>query len=238
MSRISEYSLDTALESSDKLLGSNADGSTKNFKVDDLAKFLSETNTAGNSSSFTFKSKPPNTDLANGNMDFSFTSGSSLANVTSIKVNKFNYNKYDNPINNALSLLGGKNIIVYDVVDRNNFGVYKVNSLQVDSTNSSFYNLSLTAKANNGSVVNQKIYGIDIFTESGGDLTFPHHQNNASTSWVINHNLGKFPSVSIKFSSSDNVYTNVGAFAGIVYTDENNLTINLAAAESGYAYLN
>jgi len=48
----------------------------------------------------------------------------------------------------------------------------------------------------------------------------------------------KFPSVSIKFSSSDNVYTNVGAFAGVVYTDENNLTINLAAAESGYAYLN
>ena len=67
---------------------------------------------------------------------------------------------------------------------------------------------------------------------------YVHHQNSASVSWVINHNLGKFPSVSIKFSSSDNVYTNVGALGGVTYTDENNLTITLAAAESGYAYLN
>ena len=50
--------------------------------------------------------------------------------------------------------------------------------------------------------------------------------------------MGKFPSVSIKFSSSNQVYTNVGAFAGVTYTDKNNLTINLSAAQSGYAYLN
>ena len=65
-----------------------------------------------------------------------------------------------------------------------------------------------------------------------------HHQNSASATWTINHNLGKFPSVSIKFSSSDNVYTNVGAFAGVTYNNNNTITINLAAAESGYAYLN
>jgi hypothetical protein len=235
MSRISEYSLDTALESSDKLLGSNADGSTRNFKVDDLSIFLSETNTSGTSSSFTFKYKQSNP--GNGDMKFTLSSGSTLANVTSLKVNKFNYDNYDNAINNALALLGGKDIIVYEINNRNNFGVYKVNSLQVDS-DSNFYNLALTAKTSNGSIVNDKIYGVDIFPESGGDLTFAHHQNTASASWVINHNLGKFPSVSIKFSSSDSVYTNVGAFAGVVYTDENNLTINLAAAESGYAYLN
>ena len=235
MSRISEYSLDTTVESSDKLLGSNSDGSTKNFKVDDLSIFISETNTSGTSSSFTFKYRQSNP--GNGDMKFTLSSGSTLANVTSLKVNKFNYDNYDNAIINALTLLSGKDIIVYEINNRNNFGVYKVNSLQVDS-DSNFYNLALTAKTTNGSIVNDKIYGVDIFPESGGDLTFSHHQNTASASWVINHNLGKFPSVSIKFSSSDSVYTNVGAFAGIVYTDENNLTINLAAAESGYAYLN
>ena len=133
--------------------------------------------------------------------------------------------------------MGGKNIIIYEINNRNNFGVYKVDSIAVDS-NSNFYNISLTHKTSNGSIVNNTIYGIDIFAESGGDLTYAHHQNSANVSWVINHNLAKFPSVSIKFSSSDSVYTNVGAFAGVVYTDENNLTINLAAAESGYAYLN
>ena len=234
MSRISEYNLDATVEGSDKLLGSNADGSTRNFSVNDIQVFLSETNTSGSSSSFTYRCEQTN--ISNGDIKFTLSSGNTLANVTSVKVSKFNYYNYDDPINNALGLLGGKNIIIYDIADRNNFGVYKVESLQVDS-DSNFYNITLAHKTNNGSIVVGKIYGIDIFPESG-DITFEHHQNNASTSWVINHNLGKFPSVSIKFSSSDNVYTNVGAFAGIVYTDENNLTINLAAAESGYAYLN
>jgi hypothetical protein len=235
MARISTYEQDNNITTGDKLLGTDSGGGTRNFVVNDLSSFLAESNSSGNSSSFTFKYKQTNR-LA-GDMNFTLSSGATFANVTNIKVSKYNYNKTSIAINNALGLLGGKNIIIYDIANRNNFGVYKVDSLQVD-TNSSFYNLALTAKTNNGSVADQKIYGIDIFTESGGDLTFAHHQNTASTSWVINHNLGKFPSVSIKFSSSDNVYTNVGAFAGVVYTDENNLTINLAAAESGYAYLN
>ena len=235
MGRISNYTSDTTVEKTDKFLGSNFNGQTKNFNVNDIQVFLAETNTSGSSSSFTYRCEQTNT--SNGDVKFTFSSGSTLANVTSIKVSKFNYGNNDNPINNALALLSGKDIIIYDINNKNDFGVYKVKSLQVD-TNSSFYNLTLEFKTSNGSIVNNRTYGIDIFPESGGDLTFPHHQNTASASWDINHNLGKFPSVSIKFSSSDNVYTNVGAFAGVVYTDENNLTINLAAAESGYAYLN
>jgi hypothetical protein len=234
MARISTYQQDTNISTGDKLLGTDSGGSTKNFVLSNLTSFLSESNTSGNSSSFTFKYKQLN--RGQGDMNFVFSSGSTFANLTSIKVSKYNYNS-PNAINNALSLLGGKNIIIYDVNNKNNFGVYKVESLQADD-NPNFYNMSLSHITSNSSAVDQNVYGIDIFAESGGDLTFPHHQNTASTSWVINHNLGKFPSVSIKFSSSDNVYTNVGAFAGIVYTDENNLTINLAAAESGYAYLN
>ena len=67
---------------------------------------------------------------------------------------------------------------------------------------------------------------------------YEHTQTIASTTWVVPHDLDKFPSVSIKFSSSDEVYTNIGALAGVIYTDRNNLTITLAAAESGVAYLN
>ena len=235
MARISSYTKDTNISSNDKLLGSDASGATRNFVINDIQSFIAETNTAGSSSSFTYKYS--NGDTGSGEATFTVSSGSTFANITSIKVSKYNYRETVKPINNALALLSGKDIIIYEIDDKNNFGVYKVESLQVDS-NSNFYNLTLESKTSNGSIVNNKIYGIDIFPESGGDLTFPHHQNTASASWVINHNLGKFPSVSIKFSSSDNVYTNVGAFAGIVYTDENNLTINLAAAESGYAYLN
>ena len=235
MARISSYSKDTNISSGDKLLGSDSSGATRNFVINDLQTFIAETNTTGSSSSFTYKYN--NTNPGSGEVIFTVSSGSTFANITSIKVSKYNHKQTTKPMDDALGLLGGKNIIIYDISNRNNFGVYKVESLQVDD-DSNFYNLTLTFKSSNGSFVNNKIYGVDIFPESGGDLTFPHHQNTASASWDINHNLGKFPSVSIKFSSSDSVYTNLGAFAGIVYTDENNLTINLAAAESGYAYLN
>lgn len=77
-----------------------------------------------------------------------------------------------------------------------------------------------------------------MIDEHANSVQYVHNQSLASTTWTINHNLGKFPAVSIKFSSSDQVYTNVGAFAGVTYTNENSITINLAAAESGYAYLN
>ena len=47
MARISNYTIDTTVESSDKFIGSNSGGSTKNFKVSDISKHLRATNAAG-----------------------------------------------------------------------------------------------------------------------------------------------------------------------------------------------
>ena len=87
-----------------------------------------------------------------------------------------------------------------------------------------------------GNTKNFKISDLKTFIRKG--TIYTHHQNSASTTWVINHNTESFPSVSLKFSSSDEVYENVGAFAGVKYNNNNTITITLAAAESGYAYLN
>ena len=233
MARISTYQQDTNITTGDKLLGTDSGGGTKNFVISDLTSFLSESNTSGTSSSFTFRYKQSN--RGQGDMNFVFSSGSAFANVTAIKVSKYNYNS-QNVINKALELLSGKKVIIYDINNRNNYGVFDAANIAVDSNDSNFYDLSLTKTKSNGSISDTTIYGIDLF--AGSDVNFVHHQNSANTTWTINHNLGKFPSVSIKFSSSDEVYSNVGAFAGVIYTNENSLTINLAAAESGYAYLN
>ena len=233
MARISTYQKDTNITTGDKLLGTDSGGSTKNFVISNLKSFLSESNTSGTSSSFTFRYKQSN--RGQGDMNFVFSSGSTFANVTAIKVSKYNHNS-QNVINKALELLNGKKVIIYDINNRNNYGVFDAANITVDSNDSNFYDLSLTKTKSNGSISDTTIYGIDLF--AGSDVNFVHHQNSANTTWTINHNLGKFPSVSIKFSSSDEVYSNVGAFAGVIYTNENSLTINLAAAESGYAYLN
>lgn len=234
MARISTYEQDSNITTGDKLLGTDSGGGTRNFVVNDLSSFLAESNSSGDSSSFTFKYKQTNRSA--GDMNFTFSSGSTFANVTSIKVSKYNYNKTNVVINKALELLNSKKVIIYEISNRNNYGIFDSGSVLIDSVDSNFYNLSLTNTKNNGSVSNDKVYGVALFSSS--DVSYIHHQNSANTTWVINHNLGKFPSVSIKFSSSDEVYSNVGAFAGVIYTNENSLTINLAAAESGYAYLN
>ena len=64
------------------------------------------------------------------------------------------------------------------------------------------------------------------------DKFFTFTQASASASWTIQHNLEKYPSVTVIDSANDVVYGNT------TYIDENNLTINFSAPFSGKAYLN
>lgn len=67
---------------------------------------------------------------------------------------------------------------------------------------------------------------------SGGDLNFTFTQAIAAASWVINHNLGKFPSVSVVDSGGSWVIGDVS------YTNANSLTVTFGAAFTGVCYLN
>lgn len=62
--------------------------------------------------------------------------------------------------------------------------------------------------------------------------TFVYQQPSPSASWVITHNLGNFPSVTVIDSSGNKV------FGDISYTDANTLTLTFSAAFTGTAYLN
>jgi hypothetical protein len=64
------------------------------------------------------------------------------------------------------------------------------------------------------------------------DKNYVYTQSTASASWVIAHNLNKYPSVSIVDSGGNMV------MGEITYTDVNNLTITFSASFSGKAYLN
>lgn len=65
-----------------------------------------------------------------------------------------------------------------------------------------------------------------------GSTTYVHTQSMASTTWTINHNLEKFPSVTVVDSSNRLV------FAMVEYIDENNLIVSVTAPFAGLAYLN
>jgi len=94
-----------------------------------------------------------------------------------------------------------------------------------------FFDATLNFGEGNGSLIAGKVYGI-VQAPSDVDKAFIFTQNTASNSWTINHNMEKFPSVTI-VDSADNYV--VGE---ITYTNNNSLTVNFSASFSGKAYLN
>lgn len=61
---------------------------------------------------------------------------------------------------------------------------------------------------------------------------YVHEQAIASDTWTINHNLNKYPSVTLTYTSGEVFIANTE------YTSLNQIIIRLDAATSGYAYLN
>lgn len=66
----------------------------------------------------------------------------------------------------------------------------------------------------------------------GSDLNYVHDQTMASNTWVIPHNLGKHPSVTVLDSAGTYV------IGDIQYDNLYTLTLHFSAAMSGKAYLN
>jgi len=73
---------------------------------------------------------------------------------------------------------------------------------------------------------------INSITTNGGDKAFTHNQISSITVWTINHNMGKYPSVTI-LDSSGTEYE-----GDVQHTDINNLTITFSIAFSGKAIMN
>lgn len=67
---------------------------------------------------------------------------------------------------------------------------------------------------------------------SKGDKQYKHNQTTTAATWTINHNLEKFPSVTVVDSSGRKV------LGEIQYPDDNTVILTFSAAFSGSAYLN
>jgi hypothetical protein len=64
-----------------------------------------------------------------------------------------------------------------------------------------------------------------------GRVSYEHTQGSVSNSWIINHNLGFKPNVTV-VDSAGTIYE-----GEITYTNTNSLTVNFSSAFSGMAYL-
>ena len=129
-----------------------------------------------------------------------------------------------------ITYLVGNNILISEQNDINNFGHFTIDSY-VQKT-ADVYTLTLTSLTGNGNFDVDKFYDFAVFTLSSPDKTFEFTQGQPATTWNIQHNLNKFPSVSI--INNNNVVIN----GEVTYIDNNNVQLNFSAGFSGKAYLN
>ena len=137
-----------------------------------------------------------------------------------------------------LQYMVGSNIMIGQMNAPSIFGHYKILSYTVDPNNAQFYDLTVGFIGGNGSLTNDYYYDILNFTlaSASQDKTFVFTQGVPAVTWTIQHNLGKFPSVSVV----DTVNTVNGQvyYGDVKYIDSNNLTVTFASQFSGKAYLN
>jgi hypothetical protein len=90
-----------------------------------------------------------------------------------------------------------------------------------------------------GETKNFTLADIKSYVNAEAGISYKHHQNNASNTWTITHNLDLsdyLPHVNIKLSGGG-TYNNVQAMGVVTYVTKDQLTISLADAHSGYAYI-
>lgn len=76
------------------------------------------------------------------------------------------------------------------------------------------------------------ITGLQEAISAASDKTFVFEQGVASDTWVIVHNLGKYPSVSLVDSAGTQFD------ADVEYNSENSCTVRMNGATTGKAFLN
>ena len=244
MARISTYQKDTSVEKTDKLLGSNLGGTTKNFAIEDISKFFKNTNAAGVAGQFTYQYKN-SVPYGNGTMRVTFSSGATFANATSLKVSKYIYGEEDSS-ENLLDILASSKVLIVDIEDQDNYGVYNTTTVTQDSVETDFYDIAISQEKANGSFTNEKFYAI-ISIGGGSDkqavLTFDSN-NFAVSSETINgssmryvewsHNLSKRPSITVAESGSPEQVAHVP----VKYINDNTVKVYFTGTTSGKIYAN
>ena len=228
MARISSYPRDREVQDQDAWIGTESSNRvTRNFTAQAVADYLNIKGKISISGQMVFKFSNVPT------LEGEFTGpvdGSALTAITTVQISGIDSSGQNTVA--FMQYLVGNDILISEQNNIDEFGHFKITGYTALGNN--LYTLDLTNIGGNGSLDLNKYYDFATFTISSGvgDKNFVFTQAVASNTWVIQHNLNKFPSV-----TSVNV-NNIEMFGEVVFNDLNNLTINFSAASSGQAFIN
>jgi len=231
MSGILSYQLKSQPDGSDIVIGTSVEnGQTKNFSVQSLSNYSINSYLKNISWQFIVLEPDPS-ERPEGTISFENYGGqgTNWSAITRLYINTAMPNGTTSV--NYLARLVGKDIIFGDRNNLDGYGIFKLTSLTQES--GSVYYMDLSYKSGSGVIKGLHYYGVQVDIDGvETDKNFVFTQGTASTVWNIQHDLNKYPSVSVVNNN------NVLMYGETTYVDTNNLTINFSAGFSGKAYLN
>jgi hypothetical protein len=227
MARISSYGFDNNITDLDAWIGTDASNRrTKQFSAEAVARYLNIKGKISISAQMVFQFTDVTPPPAG---KFSGPAGSSaLTAITTMQISGADASGQSTV--EFMEYLVGNNILISEQNNISLFGHFTIDSYTLNGT---AYTLNLTNIGGNGNLDLNKFYDFAVFTlSSQGAPTFIFTQGVPATVWNIQHNLGKFPSVSV--INNNNVVIN----GEVTYIDNNNVQLNFSAGFTGKAYLN
>lgn len=225
------YPIDKNVEDQDLFIGTKySNRQTVNFPAQNVADYLNKHGKISISGQMSFQFVIANP--LQGTISFIDLNGNGtpFSAITSLRVainDLGNQNVVD-----FLTYIVGSQIMISEQKEISFFGHYEIVSYMPD-TIPGFYILDLNHIGGSGDIIENAYYDMAVFYPfPPGDKTFVFTQDTPANPWVIEHDLDKFPSVTMVLSTGQ-----VG-IADVAYIDENNLTITFSGDESGKAYLN
>lgn len=233
MAKLNTYLTDTEIQDGDKWIGTDTlTGKTRNFTPTGLAGNFNATGKIGIGGQIPYKFSTQGSPSRNaGTITFAAGGGNGTAFSA---ITDLVFSKTTNGgtlVTEYLEYLEDNVIFIYQLDNVNNFGKYSLTSLTDRTGETTFFDATLIFSEGNGSLISGKTYGI-VQGPSDVDKNFVFTQGSASNTWTINHNLEKFPSVTV-VDSADNVVV-----GHITYTNTNSLTVSFSSSFSGKAYIN
>ena len=234
MARIISYQYDQDVRDADAWIGTEASTTrTKQYTAKAVAEYLNIDGkiSIGAQMVFQYVEDPL---FATGT--FSITSGGlnevPFANITTLTLSITDKGQQNTVA--FLNYLVGSDLLISEQNKISTFGHYNIVSYSENLDNPAYYDLIVDYKGGNGILEFDKYYDVLNFVLASAsiDKTFVFNQNVPSTQWTIQHNLDKFPSVSVV--NNNNIVIN----GEVIYIDANNVQLNFSAGFAGKAYLN
>tara|TARA_R110002012_G_scaffold16404_3_gene63372 strand:- start:1210 stop:1929 length:720 start_codon:yes stop_codon:yes gene_type:complete len=239
MSKISTYPIQSVIVGADKWIGTDSvnAAATKNFTANDVATFLNINNKIESTSlRYRFQNWVTGEVRRPGTISFTASQVGSPAfnTLTSFLLSKNMFNSsFDVSSYYSVPLITSA-VLISQCDDPANFGIYTWNTATQYAPETNFYSIGVSFKVGSGNLTNDKDYFISLLTygPDAGDKNYVFTQGTNSATWVVNHGLNKYPSVSVVNNAGITVYGQVE------YDSLNQVTITFKDATNGQAFFN